>query len=31
MGSNPPEQHFIDMAGKLFDGITRYDESFMRA
>jgi hypothetical protein len=25
---NPPEQHFVDMTGKLFDGIVRFDESF---
>ena len=24
----PPEQHFVDMAGRLFDGIVRFDESF---
>ena len=26
--ANPPEPRFIDMAGKLFDGIVRFDESF---
>ena len=26
--SNPPEQRFVDMADKLFDGIVRFDESF---
>jgi hypothetical protein len=26
--ANPPEQRFVDMAGKLFDGIVRFDESF---
>jgi len=25
---HPPEQRFVDMAGKLFDGIVRFDESF---
>jgi hypothetical protein len=25
---HPPEQRFVDMAGKLFDGIVRLDESF---
>jgi len=25
---NPPEQHFIDASGKLWDGIPRMDESF---
>ena len=25
---NPPEQRFVDMSGKLFDGIVRFDESF---
>ncbi|MCL2331300.1 MAG: DUF1254 domain-containing protein [Proteobacteria bacterium] len=25
---NPPEQRFVDMAGKLFDGIVRFDEGF---
>ena len=25
---NPLEQHFVDMTGKLFDGIVRFDESF---
>jgi hypothetical protein len=24
----PPEQHFVDMSGKLFDGIVRFDGSF---
>lgn len=24
----PPEQHFVDMTGRLFDGIVRFDESF---
>ncbi|MEX3933691.1 DUF1254 domain-containing protein [Paraburkholderia phymatum] len=26
--AHPPEQRHIDMAGKLFDGIVRYDETF---
>ncbi|MEU6506048.1 DUF1254 domain-containing protein [Streptomyces sp. NPDC046942] len=26
--SSPPEQRFIDMHGKLFDGIVRFDESY---
>jgi hypothetical protein len=26
--ANPPEQRYIDMVGKLFDGIVRYDDSF---
>ena len=26
--NHPPEQRFVDMAGKLFDGIVRFDESF---
>jgi hypothetical protein len=26
--SSPPEQRFIDMSGKLFDGIVRFDETF---
>src|SRR5678816_1337114 len=26
--ANPPEQRFIDMAGKLFDGVVRFDDSF---
>ena len=26
--SRPPEQRFVDMADKLFDGIVRFDESF---
>jgi hypothetical protein len=26
--SHPPEQHFIDMAGKLFDAIVPFDETF---
>ena len=26
--ANPPEQRFIDMADKLFDGLVRYDASF---
>ena len=25
---NPPEQRFVDMAGRLFDGIVRFDGSF---
>jgi hypothetical protein len=25
---NPPEQRFVDMAGKLFDGIVRFDDRF---
>jgi hypothetical protein len=25
---SPPEQQFVDMSGKLFDGIVRFDESF---
>lgn len=25
---HPPEQRFVDMAGNLFDGIARFDESF---
>jgi len=25
---SPPEQHFVDMTGKLFDGIVRFDGSF---
>jgi hypothetical protein len=25
---NPPEQRFIDMSGKLFDGVIRFDDSF---
>jgi hypothetical protein len=25
---HPPEERFVDMAGKLFDGIVRFDESF---
>jgi len=25
---NPPEQRFVDMSGKLFDGIVRFDQSF---
>jgi hypothetical protein len=25
---HPPEQRFVDMSGKLFDGIVRFDESF---
>jgi len=29
--SNPPKQRFIDMAGKAFDGIVRYDASFYTA
>ncbi|RCJ07431.1 DUF1254 domain-containing protein [Cupriavidus necator] len=27
-GGKPPHQRFIDMDGKVFDGIVRYDESF---
>jgi hypothetical protein len=26
--ANPPPQRYIDMAGKLFDGIARFDDSF---
>src|SRR5262245_62169364 len=26
--ASPPEQRFVDMSGKLFDGIVRFDESF---
>ncbi len=26
--SNPPQQSYIDMAGKLFDGVARFDVSF---
>jgi hypothetical protein len=26
--ANPPEQKFIDMAGKLFDAVVRFDDSF---
>ena len=26
--NGPPEQRFVDMAGKLFDGIVRFDENF---
>jgi hypothetical protein len=26
--SNPPEQRFIDMDGKLFDAIVRFDETY---
>jgi hypothetical protein len=26
--ANPPEQRYVDMAGKLFDGVTRFDDTF---
>jgi hypothetical protein len=28
MAKHPPIQHFIDMSGKLFDGIVRFDDTF---
>jgi hypothetical protein len=29
--NSPPEQRYIDMAGKLWDGIVRFDESFYKS